>query len=140
MPRMSRALTTYLVAATWVATAMAPASLLAGRKIGDVTATCPSDLPQRSKDADGVRDRCLARADPKCADGAELRHDVAGEADACVVAGPTAGSDAGKAPKCGSGFHLRVAAGKDVCEKTGPPTCPTGFTLKAKPGEDQCHY
>jgi hypothetical protein len=121
--------------------AMAPSSsLFAGAKIGAVTATCSGDLPQRNKDADGVRDQCQARADPRCPEGAELRTDVTGETDVCVVAGSAASTAAGKPPKCASGFRLRVAAGKDVCEKTGPPTCPAGFKLKPRPGEDQCHY
>ena len=140
MPKISLRWTS-LVGAAWMVLSVAPASLLAGAKIADVTATCPPDLPQRSKDADGVRDRCLARADPKCAEGAALRLDVRGETDLCVAAGAAStGTDVGAPPKCGSGFHLRVAAGKDVCEKSGPPTCPTGFQLKPKAGEDQCHY
>ena len=132
----------YLVAATCVAAAVAPASLLAGSRIAPVAAMCPAERPQRAIDADGERDRCVARADPKCPSGAEPRTDVTGQADACVVAGSTSGTNAskGKPPKCGSGFRLQVAAGKDACEKSGPPLCPSGSSLKARQGEDQCRY
>ncbi len=132
----------YLVAAACVAAAAAPASLLAGSRIAPVAALCPAERPQRATDADGERDRCVARADPKCPSGAEPQTDVTGQADACVVAGSTDGTNAGtgKPPKCGSGFRLQVAAGKDACEKSGPPLCPSGSSLKARRGEDQCRY
>jgi len=141
MPKM-RCPSMYLVAATCVAAAVAPASLLAGSRIAPVAAMCPGERPQRAIDADGERDRCVARADPKCPGGAELGTDVRGQADACAVAGSTRGTSAGKGkpPKCGSGFRLQVAAGKDTCEKAGPPLCPPDSKLNARPGEDQCRY
>jgi hypothetical protein len=141
MPKMG-CRSRYLVAAAGVAAALAPASLLAGSRIAPVAAMCPAERPERAIDADGERDRCVARADPTCPSGAEPRTDVTGPADACVVAGSTSGANAGKGkpPKCGSGFRLRVAAGKDACEKAGPPLCPSGSSLMAKRGEDQCHY
>ncbi len=132
----------YLAAAIGVAAAMTPVSLLAGPGIAPVASTCPAEQPRRAKDADGVRDRCVARVDPQCARGAELRTDVTGPADACVVAGSTSGTKAGKGktPGCGSGYRLQVAAGKDECEKADPPVCPKGSKLEARPGEDQCRY
>ena len=141
MPKMGYP-SRYLVAATCMAVAVASAPLLAGSRIAPVAASCPAERPQRAIDADGERDRCVARADPTCPSGAELRIDVTGRADACVVAGSTSGTNAGKGkpPKCGSGFGLRVAAGKDACEKAGPPLCPSGSRLTARPGEDQCRY
>ena len=127
--------------AVWVATVVVPASLLAGPRIAPVAATCSAEQPQRAIDADGVRDRCVARADPQCGRGAELRTDATGPADACVVPGSTSGKAAkSKTPGCGSGYRLQVAAGKDACENAGPPVCPKGSKLEARPGEDQCRY
>ena len=141
MPKMGRP-SMYLVAAAVVAAAMTAAPLVAGPRIAPVAATCPPERSERATDADGVRDRCLTRADPVCAKGAELRTDAAGPADACVAAGSTSGPDAGKGkpPKCESGFRLRAAAGKDACEKAAAPLCPKGSNYQPKPGEDQCHY
>jgi hypothetical protein len=132
----------FLVAVTWVAAIVAPGSLLAGSRIAPVAAACPAERPQRAKDADGVQDRCVNRAEPQCAIGAELQADMTGQADSCVVAGSASGTKAakGKKPGCGSGFRLQVAAGKDACENAGPPVCPKGAKLEARPGEDQCRY
>lgn len=131
-----------LVAAACLAAAVAPALLLAGPRIAPVASRCPPELPQRAIDADGESDRCLARAEPKCPGGTELRTDVTGPADACAVAESAGGAKAGKAkpPKCGREFRLRVAAGKDACEKAGPPLCPPDSRLKTRRGEDQCQY
>lgn len=132
----------YLVAAAWVVAAAAPASLLAGPRIAPVAAICPAERPERAIDADGVNDRCLARAEATCPGGAELRTDATGVADACVVAGSAGGASAGKGkpPKCESGFRLHVAAGKDACEKAGPSSCPSGSHLEPRRGEDLCRY
>jgi len=129
----------YLVAATGLAAAIAPSSLLAGPRIAPVAAACPAERPERAIDADGVNDRCVARAEAMCPSGAELRTDVTGVADACVAAGSTS-TNKGKTPKCGSGFRVRVAAGKDACEKAGPSSCPSGSRLEPKQGEDLCRY
>ena len=84
----------YLVAATGLVAALAPPSLLAGPRIAPVAAACPAERPERAIDADGVNDRCVARAEAACPGGAELRTDATGVADACVVAG-SAGASAG---------------------------------------------
>jgi hypothetical protein len=125
--------------ATSVAAALAQAPLAAGPRVGPVASKCPPALPERHPDADGKSDRCVARGDPTCPFGTELRSDVKGEADVCLPGSP-AGLDEGKAPKCAEGFRLRKAPARDVCEKAAPPTCPSGFMLKAVKGEDQCHY
>ena len=132
----------YLAAMACAAAAVAPASLLAGPRIAPVAAVCPADRPERAIDADGVNDRCVARAEAACPGGAEFRTDATGVADACVAAGSAGGASAGKGkpPKCGSGFRLRVAAGKDACEKAGPSSCPSGSRLETRRGEDLCRY
>jgi hypothetical protein len=124
-----------LVLVTCVALAAAQAPLLAGPRVAPVASACPAERPHREPDADGTRDRCVARADATCPAGTALRTDATGQADACA---PDS-TDPGKAPKCPGGTQLRVAAGKDPCESAGPPTCPSGFKLKPTKGPDQCH-
>ena len=119
-----------------------PRPALEAARIAPVAAVCPPDRPQRLIDQEGEHDRCLAREDAKCPAGAALRPDAKGEADVCEVAGS---GDSGKAtktkaPSCRRDFRLHVRAGKDVCEKTGPPLCPSGALLKTGRGEDQCRY
>jgi hypothetical protein len=136
---MTRTQGLMVLVAAWVVAPVAQAPLFAGRRIAPVTSSCTAERPQREVDADGVKDRCVARSRPTCPTGTELRSDVNGEADACV-AGSAGGAAAGSAPQCVRDSRLRPAAGEDVCEQAGSPACPPSSKLKAAKGQDRCHY
>src|SRR5574341_296595 len=89
----------------------------AGQRISPVAALCPAEAPTRENDLDGLNDRCVARSQPRCKSGSELRADVAGENDRCVAGGGKEGSK----PDCPRGQALKAKRGEDVCERQEPP-------------------
>jgi hypothetical protein len=110
----------------------------AGKRISPVAPACPAEASSRELDADGMKDRCVSRAQATCPPGQKLSVDALGQSDRCVAEGGAGKAGDGAKPACRAGLDLKVKSGEDSCERTEKPVCPPGFKLKATPKEDHC--
>ena len=128
-----------LLAATAAATLalLVPGSLNAA-KFPKIGVKCPEDYPEFRVDAEGMRDQCVAVAEPRCPAGSSLREDAEDDADVCSVPSEATASDGNSKPTCPKRYRLEVQEGVDACERKGQAKCRRGYEMKIGVGPDMC--